>query len=197
MPVGVDGELYVGGVGVGRGYRDDVQRTAEAFVDDLPIRQRARNAVCTTAGRPVARYLLRWRCCVSSGRIDHQVKIRGYRIELGEIEALLRQHLRVQDALVIVYEVSPGNTSLIAYVVTSNDVTGNDLSRYLNEKLPDLHGSSGLLVQLESLPLTPNGKVDRRALPAPEFGMSEQAVNFVAPTLPVHQALIQIWEELF
>ena len=191
LPVGVDGELYVGGVGVGRGYLNDVQRTAEAFVDDPFVNEPGMRLYKTG---DLARYLPHGNI-EFLGRIDHQVKIRGYRIELGEIEALLRQHLRVQDALVIVYEVSPGNTSLIAYVVTSNDVTGNDLSRYLNEKLPD-YMVPAAFVQLESLPLTPNGKVDRRALPAPEFGMSEQAVNFVAPTLPVHQALIQIWEEL-
>jgi aryl carrier-like protein len=129
------------------------------------------------------------------GRIDHQVKIRGYRIELGEIEALLRQHASVQDVVVIVREDVPGDKSLVAYVVTSNDITSNGLRNSLKEKLPD-YMIPAAFVLLEALPLTPNGKVDRRALPVPEYSRSERDENFVALTLPIHQQLRQIWEEL-
>jgi amino acid adenylation domain-containing protein len=195
LPTGVSGELYVGGIGVGRGYLNDVQRTTEAFVAD-PFGNEPGMRLYKTGD--LARYLPDGNI-EFLGRIDHQVKIRGYRIELGEIEALLRQHSSVQDIVVIVREDIPGDKSLVAYVVTSPGVTSNDLRSYLKEKLPD-YMVPAAFVLLESLPLTPNGKVDRRALPAPEYnGLargSERDESFVAPTLPVHQQLVQIWEEL-
>ena len=191
LPIGVNGELYVGGVGVGRGYLNDVQRTAEAFVAN-PFSDEPAMRLYKTGD--LARYLPDG-TIEFLGRIDHQVKIRGYRIELGEIEALLRQHSSIQDVVVIVREDTPGNKSLVAYVVTSSAVTSNDLRHYLKEKLPDYMVPAAFIL-LESLPLTPNGKLDRRALPSPEYGRSEQDENFVSPVLPVHQQLIEIWEEL-
>jgi acyl carrier protein len=191
LPIGVSGELYVGGIGVGRGYLNDIQRTAEAFVTD-PFSDEAGMRLYKTGD--LARYLPDGNI-EFLGRVDHQVKIRGYRIELGEIEALLRQYSGVQDVVVIVREDIPGDKSLAAYVVTSTDITSNGLRNYLKEKLPD-YMIPAAFVLLESLPLTPNGKVDRRALPVPEYSRSERDENFVAPTLPIHQQLRQIWEEL-
>ena len=191
VPIGVSGELYVGGVGVGRGYLNDPQRTAEAFVAD-PFSDEPGMRLYKTGD--LVRYLSDGNI-EFLGRIDHQVKIRGYRIELGEIEALLRQHSYVQDVVVIVREDTPGDKFLAAYVVTSGNGTGNELRNYLKEKLPD-YMVPAAFVLLGSLPLTPNGKVDRRALPAPEYRVSERDQVFVAPTLAVHQQLLQIWEEL-
>jgi len=176
---------------VGRGYLHDVERTAEAFVPDPFSREPGARLYKTG---DLARYLSDG-TLVFLGRVDHQVKIRGNRIELGEIEALLRQHSDVQDAVVIVCEDTPNDKFLVAYIVTSTDITSNSLRTYLKEKLPD-YMVPAAFVLLESLPLTPNGKVDRRALPAPEHSRPEREESIVAPTLPVHQQLIQIWEEL-
>jgi amino acid adenylation domain-containing protein len=191
LPIGVSGELYVGGIGVGRGYLNEPQRTAEAFLPD-PFSTEAGARLYKTGD--LARYLPDGNI-EFLGRVDHQVKIRGYRIELGEIESLLRQHSTVQDVVVVVREEIPGDKSLVAYVVTSHGGTETDLRNYLKERLPNYMVPTAFVL-LESLPLTPNGKVDRRALPAPEHERLEQNEGFVAPTLPTHQQLIQIWEEL-
>ncbi len=221
VPIGVNGELYAGGIGIGRGYLNDPQRTAEAFVPDPFVGARSIAPQIAPVGAdisytsPVDRTqsdltsqsgerlyktgdLVRYLSDGSIeflGRVDHQVKIRGYRIELGEIEALLRQYSNVQDVVVIVREDTSGNKSLVAYIVTSSDVTDNELRNYLKQKLPD-YMIPAAIVLLESLPLTPNGKVDRRALPAPEYDRFERNGGFVAATQPIHQQLVAIWEEL-
>lgn len=191
LPVGVNGELYVGGMGVGRGYLYDPQRTAEVFVPD-PFSEEAGQRLYKTGD--LVRYLPDG-TIEFLGRIDHQVKIRGYRIELGEIEAVLRQHRSIQDVVVIDREDTPGNKSLVAYVAPSTSVTISDLRNYLKERLPD-YMVPAAFVLLETLPLTANGKVDRRKLPMPEYDRFEQNEAFVAPTSLVHQQIIQIWEEL-
>lgn len=191
LPVGVSGDLYVGGVGVGRGYLNDARRTAEAFVpdpfSDLPGARLYRTG-------DLARYLADG-TIEFLGRVDHQVKIRGYRIEPGEIESLLRQHGGVQDVVVVVREDSPGNKAMVAYVVASDGVTGNELRAYLKDKLPDYMVPSAFVL-LEALPLTSNGKVDRRGLPAPDYGRLRQNDDFVSPASPLQRQLAQIWEEL-
>jgi amino acid adenylation domain-containing protein len=193
VPIGVNGELYVGGIGVGRGYLGDAQRTAEAFVPDPFSREPGARLYKTG---DLARYLpdgtLQF-----LGRIDHQVKVRGNRIELGEIEMVLRQHPVVRDAVVVAREDAPGDQRLVAYVALHKDqsVTVGDLQSHVMQQLP-IYMLPSAFVLLEALPLTPNGKVDRRALPTPEWTRSEREEAFIAPTLLVHQQLGQIWEEL-
>lgn len=191
LPVGAEGELYVGGVGVGRGYLNDPQRTTEAFIAN-PFSDEPGARLYKTGD--LARYLSDGNI-EFLGRIDYQVKIRGNRIELGEIEAMLRKHPDVQDVVVLAREDTPGDKYLAAYVVVPAGVTGSDLRNYLMEKLPDYMVPTAFMV-LETFPLTPNGKVDRRALPAPERIRSRMEETFVAPTSPMQEQLIQIWEEL-
>lgn len=193
VPIGVAGELYIGGDGLARGYLNRPELTAERFMVS-PFGDESGTRLYATGD--LARYrpdgtieLL--------GRRDHQVKLRGFRIELGEIEAVLSQHPSVQQALVVVHEGSQHNKRLVAYVVcdTQQRITSDDLQSHLIKQLPTYMLPSAY-VMVEALPLTPNGKVDRRALPAPEFLKQALGETYVAPTLPVHYQLVQIWEEL-
>ncbi|MFP2934802.1 phosphopantetheine-binding protein, partial [Pyxidicoccus sp. 3LG] len=127
------------------------------------------------------------------GRVDFQVKVRGFRIELGEMEAVLRLHSRVQEAIVVVREDSPGDKRLVAYAVAP-DTDAADLKEFLRQKLPEYMVPSAL-VCLESLPLTPNGKVDRRALPAPELGGAE-GDDFAAPRTATEGVLAGIYSDV-
>lgn len=192
-PVGVIGELYVGGIGVGRGYLHDAQRTAEAFLPD-PFSTDPGARLYKTGD------LARYRpdgTLEFLGRIDHQVKIRGNRIELGEIETVCKQQQAVRDAVVVAREDGPGNQRLVAYVVLHKDqpATVRDLHSHLEGRLPAYMLPSAIIV-LEALPLNSNGKIDRSALPMPERGRSELDANDHIPLLPVQQQLRQIWEEL-
>ncbi len=131
------------------------------------------------------------------GRIDHQVKVHGFRIELGGIETVLGQHPEVQEIVVVVRENIPGNKRLVAYIVATQgqSLVIKNLRSYLKEKLPEYMLPSAFML-LDALPLTPNGKIDRRALPAPKSVKLTEEEMFVAPTLPMHYQLMQIWEEL-
>ncbi len=191
QPIGVSGELYVGGIGVGRGYLNDALRTAEAFVVD-PFSNEPGMRLYKTGD--LVRYLSDGNI-EFLGRIDHQVKIRGYRIELGEIEAVLHQHPDVQDVVIIAREDVPDDKYLAAYIVASTGVTRNNLRTFLKEKLPEYMIPSTFML-LDTLPLNSNGKVDRRALPIPEQLRHEIEETFVAPMMPVQEQLKQIWEEL-
>lgn len=164
VPVGVAGELYIGGDGVARGYRGRPELTAERFLPD-PFSTRPGARMYRTGD--AARYRADGNV-VLLGRLDHQVKIRGYRIELGEIEATLSQHPGVRQAVVVAREDRSGQAQLAAYWVSSNvpAPTPVDLRAHLRQTLPD-YMVPQYFVQLESLPLTPNGKVDRKTLPAP------------------------------
>ena len=193
LPIGVGGELYVGGIGVGRGYLGDELRTAEAFVAD-PFGSESGARLYKTGD--LARYLpdgnIEFR-----GRLDFQVKLRGFRIELGEIEALLTQHPAVRHAVVVVREDTPGDKRLVAYVELQKElsVTAAELKSHVMKQVPAYMVPSAFML-LERLPLSSNGKVDRRALPAPEQDRSVVEESYVAPRLPVEQQLVQIWEEL-
>ena len=161
-PVGVPGELWIGGAGVSRGYLNRPDRTAERFVPD-PFSGEPGERLYRTGDRVRRRpdgaleFL---------GRIDHQVKIRGFRIELGEIEAALERHPGVRESVVVAWGRRAGETRLAAYVVAEG-VEAGELRRALRERLPDVMVPADF-VFLDRLPLTPNGKVDRRALPVPD-----------------------------
>ena len=193
VPIGVPGELYIGGAGLARGYLNRTELTAERFIPH-PF-SKSQGARLYKTG-DLARFLPSGDI-EFLGRIDHQVKIRGYRVELGEVETALRKHTHVQDVLVLAREDVTGSKSLVAYIVPRHEVilTGSNLRRFLREHLPD-YMVPAAFVLLEAFPLTPSGKIDRRALPPPEQTRPELAEGFAAPTSPVQQQLVQIWEEL-
>lgn len=192
IAVGTTGELYIGGVGLARGYHRRADLTAELFLPN-PFSAIPGSRLYKTGD--VARYLADG-CLEYLGRIDHQVKLRGHRIELGEIETILTSHPQVAQAVVIASENSVGDKSLIAYVVAREGLTpqSKELRLYLQEKLPDFMVPA-IFVSLETLPLTPSGKIDRKSLPKPEQGQ-RSAGNKRVPGTRVEQALAQIWQEL-
>ena len=192
LPIGVSGELYVGGIGVGRGYLSDQQRTAEAFVTDPFAAEDSRRLYKTG---DLACYLPDGNL-EFIGRKDTQVKLRGYRIELGEIEAVLNQQEEIREAVVVVREIAGDDKRLVAYVVLQPGQTIKDeeLKRLIKKRMPAYMVPTAF-VQLEKLPLTSNGKLDRAALPAPEWSR-ETEENYVAPVLPLHRQLVSIWEEV-
>ncbi|HKV13053.1 MAG TPA: amino acid adenylation domain-containing protein, partial [Thermoanaerobaculia bacterium] len=192
-PLGVAGELVLGGAGLARGYLGRPDWTAEAFVPD-PL-----------GGEPGGRLyrtgdLARRRAggeLEFLGRADGQVKIRGFRIEPGEVEAALARHPAVRQAVVAVREDRPGDLRLAAYVVGDDGSAGalaEDLRPWLAERLPEPMLPSSVTV-LERLPVLPSGKVDRRALPAPAPSRSTAADEFAAPRNPVEQVLAAVWED--
>jgi surfactin family lipopeptide synthetase A len=194
VPIGVAGELYVGGIGVGRGYIHDPERTALAFVAD-PFSHDPRAKLYKTGDK--ARYLPDGNI-EYLGRLDYQVKIRGFRIELGEIEAILEQHPAVYQSVVIDRLDQSGNKRLIAYVVlnaTSEERVSSALRQYMINHLPDYMVPSAFVV-LDAIPLTPNGKTDRKALPAPESIDSGQQSELVAARNPTEAELVNIWAEV-
>jgi amino acid adenylation domain-containing protein len=194
LPIGVVGELYVGGVGVGRGYLNNTALTSLAFIDNpfnncqLPI---PNSRLYKTGDK--ARYLPDGNI-EFLGRIDHQVKIRGFRIELGEIEAVLSKYPQIQSVVVLLREDQPGNQYLAAYIVSHQEIVKSELRDYLKQKLPD-YMIPGAFVQMESIPLTPNGKVDRRALPVPDMGIAD-STGFVSPSTPTEIAIANLWEQI-
>ncbi|HYD78841.1 MAG TPA: non-ribosomal peptide synthase/polyketide synthase [Paucimonas sp.] len=188
VPVGVAGELYIGGVQLARGYLGRPGLTAERFVPD-PF-GRAGGRLYRTGD------VARWRsdgAIEYLGRTDHQVKIRGVRIELGEIEATLLAHPAVREAVVIAREEKAGDKRLVAYVTTKQAVTVEALRTHVQHELAAAMVPAAF-VFLEALPLNPNGKLDRKALPAPEYG--NQAKRYVAPRSEAEQALVRIWGEV-
>jgi amino acid adenylation domain-containing protein len=193
VPIGVPGELHIGGAGLARGYLNRPDLTQEKFIPNFLANKLGEHLYKT--GDKV-RYLSDGNI-EYLGRIDNQVKIRGFRIELGEIEAVLSQHPGVRETAVIVRENVAGNKQLVAYTVPFQEPapTNSDLRHFLKEQLPEYMVPSAF-VTLESLPLTPNGKIDRRALPAPLCCHKEQEDNFVAPTTPTEKILAAIWAEV-
>ncbi len=189
VPVGVAGQLHIGGAGVAHGYWDRPELTAEKFIPD-PFQNDGGRLYKTG---DLARYRPDG-TIEFSGRIDDQVKIRGFRIELGEIEAKLIEQSGVDEAIVLVRENRPGNKQLVAYVVGSGTLTAELLRDNLKASLPD-YMLPGAVVFLERMPLTANGKIDRKALPEPD--MTEAAKSrYVAPATETETALAAIWREL-
>ncbi|MEH2136766.1 amino acid adenylation domain-containing protein [Nostoc sp.] len=193
VPVGVPGELHIGGAGLARGYFNRPELTQEKFICNPFGRSKGAERLYKTGD--LARYLPDGNI-EYLGRIDNQVKIRGFRIELGEIEAVLSQHPNVQASCVIAREDIRDDKRLVAYIVPQPQVTLtiSELRSVLKEKLPDYMVPSAIVI-LESLPLTPNGKIDRRALPAPEPS-SELSDKYVAPRTPVEEILALIWQQV-
>ncbi|HEX6371569.1 MAG TPA: amino acid adenylation domain-containing protein [Longimicrobium sp.] len=184
VPVGVPGELLIGGAGVARGYLGRPELTAEKFIRN-PFgegRLYRTGDRCRWLADGTVEFL---------GRMDQQVKIRGFRVEPGEVEAALRQHAGVTECVVIAREDVPGDRRLVAYVVGDADADG--LRGELRRTLPD-YMVPGAFVALEQIPLTPNGKVDRRALPAPDT--AADASRYVAPRTPTEEVLAGVWAEL-
>ncbi|MEE1738089.1 amino acid adenylation domain-containing protein [Streptomyces sp. BE147] len=193
VPVGVLGELYVGGTGVARGYAGRPDLTAERFVPD-PF---------GPAGARLYRTGDRARLLADGnveflGRLDDQVKIRGYRIELGEVQAVVTAHPAVRDAVVTVHEPTPGDKRLVAYCVPvagqelpSASVLADDCARHLPEYMVP-----AAFVALESIPLNANGKVDRRALAAPDRSSMRSEDAYVAPRTATERLLAKIWSEV-
>ncbi|NHC37937.1 amino acid adenylation domain-containing protein [Scytonema millei VB511283] len=217
VPIGVPGELYIGGVGVARGYLNRPDLTQERFIPNPFWESREsesreqgvqgeRNlkSLHPTPHTPhptplyktgdLARYLPDGNI-EFLGRIDHQVKIRGFRIELGEVEAVLSQHPEVKDTVVMAREDEPGDRRLVAYVVLhSQQAIASQLRGFLEKKLPQ-YAIPNHFVILEALPLLPNGKVNRQILPAPDPASAELKPDTAART-PVQQLLAAIWVDV-
>jgi len=191
LPIGVPGELYLGGEGLGRGYLNHPELTAERFTPH-PFSEEPGARLYRTGD--LARRLPDG-SLEFLGRIDQQVKIRGFRIEPGEIEAVLRQHPAVREALVIAREGSPGDRYLAAYLVGHEVPSGSELRRFVGLKLPDYMVPS-VFVALDALPRTPHGKVDIRALPVPGHVRPERGTPQVAPRTPLEEELAGLWSEL-
>ncbi|MEH1906179.1 MAG: amino acid adenylation domain-containing protein [Nostoc sp.] len=199
VPVGVAGELHIGGVGIARGYLNRPELTADKFIRN-PFSDKLGDRLYKTGDR--ARYLPDGNI-EFLGRIDHQIKIRGYRIELGEIEAVLVTHPKIKETLVLAREDKLGEKRLLAYVVADQKtseifnqekvVTISELRNFLQEKLPEYMMPSAF-VFLERMPLTPNGKIDHRALPVPESRQLE--TPYIRPQTKVERLITNIWQQL-
>lgn len=193
LPIGIPGELYIGGAGVARGYLNRPDLTATAFIPN-PFHPQTGARLYKTGDRG------RYRADGSLeflGRVDDQVKIRGFRIELGEIAALLSQHPAVQECVVIVRAEVTGDQRLIAYVVPTpgNELTQPQLRQLLEPRLPKYMLPTAFVI-LPALPLNANGKVDRHRLPAPELTRSEVTAPFIAPRTPTEAEVAQTFAEV-
>ncbi len=190
VPVGVKGELFIGGSGVTHGYLERPELTKERFLPD-PFGEVAGRTLYKTGD--VVRYLPDGNVeCL--GRNDFQVKLRGFRIELGEIEDALTQHPAVKQGAVIVREDRPGDKRLVAYAVTASEVSDADLRAHLKRTLPEYMIPSGW-VRLPKMPLTPSGKIDRRALPAPAEGQGASGVELVEPRTASEKLVVELFRE--
>jgi hypothetical protein len=207
VPMGVPGEVYVTGVGVGLGYVNDAGRTAEKFIPNpFVIKEEGTTNDLHCPRSPLLRLyrtgdLAGWLPDGNLeflGRLDHQVKVRGFRIGLGEIEAVLKQHPAVREALIISESTETDQPAqLVAYVipVLGETVILNDLRLFLRERLPEYMMPSAWVV-LDAFPLTANGKIDRQALPKPEQITVRGGEAPAAPSTPYEEILLDIWKEV-
>ncbi|MFY1829601.1 amino acid adenylation domain-containing protein, partial [Myxococcus fulvus] len=194
VPVGVPGELHLGGMMLARGYLGRPVATAEKFIPGPPDPSWPGERLYRTGDR--ARYL-RDGTVQFLGRVDEQVKIRGYRVEPGEVEARLRQHPAVKEAAVTTRPDGEGRPRLVAFfqTVDARDLAAPELRAWLGASLPE-HMVPSAFVRMDALPLTPTGKLDRRALPDSDEVLPTSADRFVAPRTPVEEALAKLWTEL-
>ena len=203
VPVGVPGELHIGGNGLARGYLGRPELTAERFVLD-PFSSDPDDRLYRTGDLVRRRHDGRMEFL---GRLDHQVKLRGYRIELGEIESGLLRHPEVKEAVVTVREDSPGDQRLVAYLTRhapdddtlagATPVRGAgaaELRATLAQRLPDYMVPTAYMF-LDAMPQTPNGKIDRASLPAPDASRGD-AAEYVAPRTPVETVVAAVWAEV-
>jgi acyl-coenzyme A synthetase/AMP-(fatty) acid ligase len=193
VPIGVAGELYVGGAGVGRGYVNRPELTAERFIPD-PFDSTPGGRLYRTGD------LVRWRGDGNLeflGRVDDQVKIRGFRIEPGEVEAALVAFPGVTGAAVVARKDGAGDRRLVGYFVSERvpPPGPTELRAFLAQRLPDYMVPSAFVV-LDALPLTPNGKIDRRALPAPDTARPALEGAYAAPSTETERILAEIWAEI-
>jgi len=225
VPIGVSGEIYIGGVGLARGYLNRPDLTAEKFVPNPFLTeenlQEGKSLRLYRTG-DLARFLLDGNIAFL-GRIDDQVKIRGFRIELGEIESMLSQHGDVTQTVVMAREDEPGDKKLVAYVVPPESIASSldqesiltssaqqdfavlrgealpsvteTLRNHLIKTLPD-YMIPAFFVFLDKIPLTSNGKMDRKSLPAPDLSLRQVADAYVAPTTQIEEELCAIWSEV-
>ncbi|MEZ4692105.1 MAG: amino acid adenylation domain-containing protein [Ignavibacteria bacterium] len=190
VPVGVTGEVYLGGDGVSNGYLNNPDLTKERFVND-PFSKKENARLYKTGD------LGRWKPDGNIeylGRADEQVKIRGYRIELGEIENALQECELVKQAVVLVKQSAEGSKRLVGYVVSEGEYDKDEIIKYLSKRLPD-YMVPAMWVKMDKLPLTQNGKVDRRALPEID-GSELMSKEYVAPRNEMETALAEIWKNL-
>ena len=192
LPVGIPGELYLGGAGLAHGYQKQPEQTAERFIPH-PFSEHAGARLYRTGDMAI---YTDDGAIAFLGRHDNQVKLRGYRIELGEIESVLRQHPAVWDAAVVLQQDPTSEPRLVAYVVSRSQPAPSDdaLRAHLRTHLAE-YLLPALFIPLDSLPLTSNGKVDRRQLPQPEL-LAEQKQTTAMPRSPLEEMLVEIWKDL-
>ncbi|NOU89221.1 amino acid adenylation domain-containing protein [Paenibacillus sp. LMG 31460] len=188
VPIGVVGELYVGGDGVARGYLNREELTAERFVAN-PYKPEERLYRSGDLARLLPSGEMEY-----FGRIDHQVKIRGHRIELGEIETQLLRHERIMEATVLAQDDEQGQKFLCAYFISDGELTVSELRAHIGSDLP-AYMIPSYFVKLDKIPLTSNGKIDRKALPKPEGGL-DSGTAYVAPRTELEAGIAQIWQEV-
>jgi aryl carrier-like protein len=193
VPTGAQGEIFIGGDGVARGYFKRNALTAEKFIHD-PFSTKPDARIYGTGDTG---YYLPDGTVMCGGRVDQQVKLRGYRIELGEIESILSRHPSIAAAVVAVKGDPGGGQRLVAYWVGRNgaSVAASELRAFLAQPLPPYMLPSSF-VQLQELPLTPNGKIDRKRLPEPDSARPDLDKTFTAPRTPIEEALAAAWSDV-
>ncbi|MBW4428171.1 MAG: amino acid adenylation domain-containing protein [Nostoc desertorum CM1-VF14] len=192
VPIGVAGEIYIGGDSVARGYLNQPEATIEKFIHH-PFSENPTARLYKTGD--IARYHHDGNI-EFIGRIDDQVKLHGFRIELGEIESVLRQYQQIQEAVVLVQEDEPGQKRLLAYIVPQqSELDLQELRNFLKQQLSEYMMPS-IFIQLKALPLNSNGKIDRKALPAPDKIRPELEVAYTPPKNEVERIIAQIWQEI-
>ncbi|MFM2060612.1 MAG: hypothetical protein RLZZ507_282 [Cyanobacteriota bacterium] len=191
VPIGVPGEIYIGGAGLAKGYLNRPDLTAEKFISNPFL-----TGTKLYKTGDLARYLADGNIEFIE-RIDGQVKLRGFRIELGEIETQLNQHLQVKQTVVLVREDIPGEKRLVAYIVPNqkHSPTVSELRNFLKQNLPD-YMIPTVFILLDNLPFLPNGKIDRKALPAPDNARPDLQAVFATSRNPTEEILVQIWSEV-
>ncbi|OIK22018.1 non-ribosomal peptide synthase/polyketide synthase [Bacillus amyloliquefaciens] len=188
VPIGVPGEIYISGAGVARGYLNRPELTAEKFVDD-PFEPGAKMYKTGDLAKWLADGNIEY-----AGRIDEQVKIRGYRIELGEIEAALHQEEAIKEAVVTAREDVHGFKQLCAYYVSCGQITVSKLRKQLSQSLAS-YMIPAYFIEMDEMPLTSNGKINKKGLPAPDFGLQDRA-EYKAPRTKAEEILVSVWESV-